>query len=103
MIKIEDDKDFYSFIAQRKPVLVVFSTHECATCIPVEKKIDERFDGVEKRKAYLDDLAKLRGELSIFNVPVVSIYFESKEFARFVRVFSINDVEKKLNRLMEFV
>ena len=70
---------------------------------PYRKKIDEKFSDVEKAKVYLDDLPTLRGGLGIFNVPVVCIYLESKEFARFIRVFSIREIEEKLNRILEFI
>lgn len=103
MKKIEKNEEFYDFIAQNKPVIVVFSTHDCSTCVPVEKKIDENFQDIEKAKVYLDDMAQIRGSLGIFNVPVVCIYFDSKEFARFIRVFSISQIKEKLDRLKEFM
>ncbi len=103
MKTIEKNEEFYELIAKNKPVIVVFSTHDCSTCLPVEQKIDENFKDVEKAKVYLDDMAQLRGSLGIFNVPVVCIYLESKEIARFIRVFSINQIKEKLDRLMEFL
>ncbi len=103
MKTIETEEAFHSFIAKDKPAIVLFATHDCATCVPVAKKIDERFQDIDKAKVYLDDLSTLRGFLSIFNVPVVCIYFEQKEFARFIRVFSMDEIEEKINRLLGFL
>ncbi len=103
MKKIEQNDEFYKFITKSEPVIIVFSTHTCSTCIPIEKKIDENFKDIAKAKVYLDDMATLRGTLGIFNVPVVCIYFESKEIARFIRVFSMKEIEEKINRLLEFI
>lgn len=103
MNTIEKDEEFYSFISQNRPTIVLFSTHDCATCTPVEKKIAKSFADIDKRKVYLDDMPLLRGSLSIFNVPVVCIYADSKEFARFIRIFSINEIRSKLDRLLELM
>lgn len=100
---IESDEDFYKFIGRQKPVIVIFSTHTCHTCVGVEEKIENSFKDIEKAKVYLDDLPLLRGQLGIFNVPVVSIYFDSQETAKFIRVFSIDNIKSKINRLLEFV
>ncbi len=100
---LEKDDEFYSFIGQSKPTIVEFATHDCATCIPIEKKIDEKFENIEKVKVYLDDMPTLRGALGIFNVPVVCVYFESKEFAKFIRVFSMDELQAKIDRLLEFI
>ncbi len=103
MKNIESNEEFYSFINDEKPVIVVFSTHDCSTCIPVEKKIDEHFQELKKAKVYLDDMAILRGSLGIFNVPTVCVYMQSKEIYRFIRVFSLREIEEKINRLLELM
>ncbi len=101
MDTIEKDEEFYNFISKNKPIIILFSTHDCATCPQVEKRITENFSDIDKRKIYLDDMLALRGSLSIFNTPVVCIYVESKKFARFIRIFSISKI--KTNRLLEFI
>ncbi len=104
MVELKSKEDFFNFVSSDKPVLVVFSTHDCATCKPVKEKIMNRFDGfVSTANIYLDDVKELSGELSIFNVPVVCIFLEGKEVYRFIRVFSMDEVEEKLNRVLEFL
>jgi len=104
MIELKSKESFFSFISSNKPVLVVFSKHDCAICKPVKEKIEKRFQGVvDTANVYLDEVKELSGELSIFNVPVVCIFLEGKEVYRFVRVFSMNEIEEKLNRLLEFI
>ena len=104
MIELKSKEDFFIFVSSNKPVLVVFSTHDCTTCKPVKEKVVNRFDGfINTANIYLDCLKELAGELSIFNVPVVAIFFEGREVYRFVRVFSIDEIEKKLNRILEFL
>ncbi len=104
MVELKSKEDFFNFVSSDKPVLVVFSTHDCTTCKPVKEKIMNRFDGfVNTANIYLDDVKELAGELSMFNVPVVAIFFEGKEACRFVRVFSLDEIEEKLNRILEFL
>ncbi len=104
MVELKSKEGFFNFVSSDKPVLVVFSTHDCATCKPVKEKIMNRFDGfVSTANIYLDDVKELSGELSIFNVPVVCIFLEGKEVYRFIRVFSMDEVEEKLNRVLEFL
>ena len=104
MVELKSKEAFFNFVSSNKPVLVVFSTHDCATCKPVKEKVEKSFQGiVDTANVYLDEVKELSGELSIFNVPVVCIFLESKEIYRFVRVFSMDEIEEKLNRLLEFV
>ena len=104
MVEIKSREAFSDFISSNKPVLVVFSTHDCATCKPVKEKVEKEFEGViDTANVYLDEVKELSGELSIFNVPVVCIFLEGKEIYRFVRVFSMDDIREKLNRILEFL
>ena len=104
MVELKSKGAFFNFVSSNKPVLVVLSTHDCATCKPVKEKVEKRFQGiVDTANVYLDEVKELSGELSIFNVPVVCIFLEGKEVYRFVRVFSMDEIEEKLNRLLEFV
>ncbi len=104
MVELKSKEGFFSFVSSDRPVLVVFSTHDCATCKPVKEKIMNKFDGfVNTANIYLDDVKDLAGELSVFNVPVVAIFFEGKEVYRFVRIFSLDEIEEKLNRILEFL
>lgn len=96
-------EEFKDFINKDCPVIVLFSTHDCATCEAVEDKLDKLLHNIDKAKIYLDDIAALGSEISIFSVPVVAIYIKSKEFYRFVRVFSMYDVKKKIERLEAFI
>ncbi|AEA33103.1 thioredoxin family protein [Hippea maritima] len=103
MKELDSKEEFESFIQNKKPSIVVFSTHDCATCKPVKDKIASRFKDIDAANIYLDDVRELAGELSIFNVPVVCIYLEGKELYRFIRVFSLDKIEEKINRIMEFI
>ncbi|WP_156919086.1 thioredoxin family protein [Hippea sp. KM1] len=103
MKELSSKEEFEDFIQNGRPTIVVFSTHDCATCRPVKEKIASRFKDVDTANIYLDDVRELSGELSIFNVPVVCIFLEGKELYRFIRVFSMDEIEEKLNRVLEFI
>ncbi len=101
---IRSEREFFQFISSdSSPLLILFTTHDCSTCLPVEKKIEERFPKLAKRKVFIDDIPSIRGQLGVFTVPVVSVYVNSQEVGRFVRVFSINEIEEKLNRIKEIL
>ncbi len=103
MKELKTRDDFFKFISNNKPTIVVFSTHDCNTCKPVKEKIENGFKDIETANIYLDELKQLSGELAIFNVPVVCIFLSGKELYRFVRVFSISQIKEKLDRLREFI
>jgi len=103
MKTIESVESFDEFISGSEIAIVLFATRDCATCKPVELKLEKHFSDYKLTKVYLDDLKILAGRLSIFNVPVVSIFFQSKELYRFIRVFSMDEIAEKLKRLKEFM
>jgi len=82
---------------------VLFVTRDCAVCASLEKKLLRSLDGERMAKLYLDDLEELKGETGIFSVPAVVVYISSKEYARFVGVFSAEEVVKRYYRLKELV
>ncbi len=103
MDAIKSADEFYRFISQKKPSIVVFSTHDCSTCPTIERKIEENFPQMKKRVVFLDDLPEISGKTGIFSVPVVSIFFDSNEMARFAGIFSINDIKNRIERLKGFL
>ena len=103
MKEIKSKEEFFEFISSKKPVLVVSSTHDCSTCVPVKQKIETNFKDLPTANVYLDELKELSGELAIFNVPTVCLFLEGRELFRFVRVFSIDEIREKINRVMEYL
>ena len=103
MKTINSAEEFSSFISGDSLVLVLFTTHDCSTCVPIEKKIEERFSELPKRKVFIDDVPSIKGHLGVFTVPVVCLYVNSQEVGRFVRVFSINEIEERVARLKELI
>ncbi len=103
MKEIKTRDEFFSFISSKELTMVVFSTHDCSTCKIVKEKIDVNFEDIKTANVYIDEIKELSGELSIFNVPVVCLFFDGKELHRFVRIFSISGIREKLNRIQEFI
>ncbi len=103
MKEIKSKEEFFKFIAPKKPIIIVFSTHGCSTCVPVKQKIETNFKDLPTANVYLDEVKELSGELAIFNVPTVCIFLEGRELFRFVRVFSMDEIREKINRVMEYL
>lgn len=82
---------------QSGAALVMFGGADCTVCSAVKPKLEAlladqfpRMEGV-----YLDcqgEAAAICAQEGFFSIPVVQIWFESRKYAEFVRVFSIGEV-----------
>jgi len=82
--------------------LFYFSTPTCSVCKVLKPKI---LDLLGKEfplfRAFYIDIEQsplLAGQLRIFTIPVVLVYFEGKEFIRISRNISIDELKKSIER-----
>lgn len=83
-------------------ILFYFTSPDCNVCKVLLPRVrDLLASKFPQLKLHVVDIASNRqmaGKFQIFTVPVVSVYFEGREFIRKVRNFSIQELEKEIER-----
>lgn len=83
-------------------VLGYFSFPECSVCkvlIPKVKKLLQDYPKVKFLYVDIHEHPEISGQLLVFTVPTVIIFYRGKETRRFSRHFALQDLESALNRL----
>ncbi|OFY25222.1 MAG: hypothetical protein A2W98_02115 [Bacteroidetes bacterium GWF2_33_38] len=84
--------------------LKYFTAEGCNVCkvlLPkIQHLINEKFSNLSLEVIDTRQNPIIAADNQVFTIPVLIIYFESKEYQRFVRVFSLEDVKQKLERLV---
>lgn len=84
-----------------------FTETNCSVCKVLKPKIDElikrEFPPVKIETIDVKEDPITATKFSVFTIPVLLILVEKKEHYRFVRNFSLNEVEEKLKRLVELI
>lgn len=94
--------EFESAVKLEKASLFYFSAPACNICKVLKPKIIDSIQiNFPELKLFYTDIEKsplLAGQLRIFSIPTLLVYFDSKEFYRVSRNVSIMDLEEKLKR-----
>jgi len=84
-----------------------FSGKDCTVCHALEPKVKdllkEKFPPVSYRSIDIKEEVVLAAQYSVFTLPVLLILIDGKEQNRFVRSFSVSEVEEKLNRITDLI
>ena len=87
---------------KNKAVMIYFSSPDCNVCDAIKPKL---FNAIENRfenfKMFDVDISKdpqTAAHFSVFSVPSVLVFFDSKEFIRQGRSFSIEELLQKIQR-----
>ncbi len=102
MKAIESYEHLVQLVAQEKALMLYFSTPTCGVCKSIKPKVKQLVadDFPEMALYYVDTEAipEARGQLSIFSVPAILVFFEGKELIREARNFGIMDLGRKIDR-----
>ncbi len=102
MHKITTSPEFKKIINKHQAVLAYFSHEQCNICRVLKPKIENYFSKKYPKLflVYINTIKfpKLTAQYSVFTVPVVIIFFETKEFYRRNRNFSIAELDQLVNR-----
>ncbi len=64
----------------------------------LEKLLAENFPKLKLYQTYMSDSLELTGQLSVFAIPTVLVYFEGKQYIQKSRTFSLNELEQEIER-----
>ncbi len=69
----------------------------------LEKLLTENFPKLKLYQTYISDAPELAGQLSVFAVPTVLVYFEGKQYIQKSRAFSLSELEQEIDRYYQMV
>lgn len=87
---------------EHKAALFYFSTPTCGVCKSIKPKVihlvQEDFPSLGLYYVDTEAVPEARGQLSVYSVPAILVYFEGKELIREARNFGIMELGKKIDR-----
>jgi thioredoxin 1 len=109
-MNIESPKSYNGFIEITKSneaVCFYFSTPECNVCKVLKPKVIEMIekDFPQINFCYIDlnEVKEVSGQLSVFSVPTILVYFESKETIRVSRNVHLKELREQIERYYKMI
>lgn len=106
-MEIKTLEAFNSIAQNNKAVCFYLSTPECNVCKVLKPKVIEMLesDFPEINFCYVDlnEAKEISGQLSVFSVPTILVYFEGKETIRASRNISIEQLKEQINRYYQLI
>ncbi|WP_072680075.1 co-chaperone YbbN [Arcobacter sp. LA11] len=102
MIQLSTKNELDKFISTGEPVLIYFSGENCSVCKVLKPKIDEiipqKFPKMKTYEVKVDLYKEIASKFSVFSIPTILVFFDSKEFFRKGRNLSITHFCDELKR-----
>jgi thioredoxin-like negative regulator of GroEL len=106
-LSIKTLSDFQDLAQDHKAVCFYLSTPECNVCKVLKPKIIEMIrSGFPQLNFYYVDLneaTEIRGQLSVFSVPTILVYFEGKETIRTARNVHPEELRVQIDRYYKMI
>lgn len=104
MNELTNVADVESNIIENMITLAYFSTEQCSVCKALKPKVQalaESYDNVETFYAGIDKLQELSGKYMVFSVPTIILFIEGREYKRFARYVSLDEIAESIDRYIE--
>lgn len=99
--------DFQGLVQKHKAVFFYLSTQECNVCKVLKPKViemlKEDFPQIQFYYVDLDKAKEILGQLSIFSVPTILVYFEGKETIRVARNVHLEELREQVERYYKMI
>lgn len=99
---IQTQQELNNSINTGEPVLIYFSGENCSVCKVLKPKIEQevktKFPKFKLYEVKTDLHKELVSQFSVFSIPTIVIYFDSKEFKRYGRNISIHHFLDEIQR-----
>jgi thiol-disulfide isomerase/thioredoxin len=99
--------DFLKIVKSNKAVCFYLSTPECSVCKVLKPKVIEMLkdDFPQIHFCYVDlnEAKELGGQLSVFSVPTILVYFEGKETIRVSRNVHLDELREQIDRYYKMI
>lgn len=109
MIQISNSSRIKRIIEEKEAVLIYFSGENCSVCNvlkpKIESEISKKFPKIELFEVKADLYKEIASSFSVFSIPTILVFFDSKEFKRYGRNISISlfleEIKRPYNLFME--
>lgn len=102
MIQVSTNSELNEYISTGEPVLVYFSGEACSVCQILKPKIDieisKNFPKMKLFEVKADLHKEIASNFSVFSIPTILVFFDSKEFFRRGRNLSVSQFCNELKR-----
>lgn len=102
---IESYEEWLETANNKKPFLLFVKTSNCSVCDGLLPQV-ETLQADYPMPFYAVNVAlipKIAGQLSLFTAPVVLLYNDGKEYARFARFVPMAELKRRMQELVERV
>jgi thioredoxin-like negative regulator of GroEL len=100
-------ENFLEITKSNKAVCFYLSTPECNVCKVLKPKVIEMIENnfPEMNFCYVDlnEAKEISGQLSVFSVPTILVFFESKETIRVSRNVHIEELKEQIERYYKII
>ena len=106
MTEIQGREEMERRIREEPLVLFYLSRPACGVCTALKPKVSALAADYEGLKVFYVDLDKdesVAGQYSIFTIPGILVYVQGKEWIREARYVSIDQLQAKLDRIVEIL
>lgn len=103
METIKSFEHWLEVVEQEKQLLLFVKTNNCSVCdglYPQVAELQEEYQ-VPFYRVNVVDVPEVAGQLSLFAAPVVLLFNESHEYARFARFVQMDELKRRLVELIE--
>jgi thioredoxin-like negative regulator of GroEL len=102
MNQIQNLQQLKDNINTGEPVLIYFSGENCSVCKvlkpKIEEQINENFDKFNLYEVKTDIHKEITSHFTVFSIPTILVYFDTKEFRRIGRNMSVPLFIEELKR-----
>lgn len=100
---IESFEAWLEVVEDNQPFLLFVKTNHCSVCDGLLPQV-EALQADYPMPFYIVNAAdspEIAGQLSLFTAPVVLLFSEGREYARFARFVQINELKRRMRELLE--
>ena len=104
---IKNLSEFQNISIRYKSVCLYLSTPECSVCKVLKPKVIEMlkdyFPQIHFCYVDLNEAKEISGQLSVFSVPTILVYFEGKETIRTSRNVHLEELREQIERYYKMI
>lgn len=100
-------EDYWKIANSHQAICFYLSTPECNVCKVLKPKviemIEKEFPHIQFKYIDLSEAKEISGQLSVFSVPTILIYFEGKETIRVSRNIHLEELREQIDRYYQMI
>lgn len=101
MYMVSSNEVIENLINNNVMTLVYFGSETCSVCRAVKPKVEEilkEYLNIESVQVDVEKSLQVAAAYNTFTIPVILVFIEGKEIIREARNFSIQDINKRIER-----